>query len=214
MSSSDDELRYARAMVWINNVFGGGTIPRREFAPEELISEELTSSALESFNSISNSVDSGNVGFDDKSASIVDFKSSAFRAVKITLVNNSPFSLVRFKYSKEHSNWMGDVQPPESIAPGHVVVWGVESNGVAAGTEGWVEYLVCGDYKDAGPQNLKMSFKVYWDNPAIGSNSRHHSWPLGDESNPIWNKVTLKDPDEESIGGDHCRMKWVFQYLG
>lgn len=214
MSSSDNELRSARAMVWINNIFGGGIIPRREFAPEELISEELTSSALESFNSVSNSVDSGGVGADDKFANIVDFKSSAFRAVKITLVNNSPFSLVRFKYSMEHSNWMDDVQPPESIAPGQVVVWGVESNGLAAGTEGGVEYLICGNYKDAGPQDLKMSFKVHWNNPAFGSNSCSHSWPSGDASNPIWNKVTLKDPDDGSIGGDHCKMKWVFQYLG
>lgn len=44
MSNSEDELRYARAMVWINNVFGGGVVPHREFSPEELISEEFSSS--------------------------------------------------------------------------------------------------------------------------------------------------------------------------
>ncbi len=214
MSNSEDELRYARAMVWINNVFGGGVVPRREFSPEELISEEFSSSALESFNSVSNSLASEDIEVDDKFANIVNFKSSAFRSVKITLVNRSPYSLVLFKHSLEHSNWMGGSLPPESIAPGQVVAWGTESNGGAVGTEGWVEYLICGDYKNAGPQNMKMSFKVYWDNPAAGSNSCRHSWPLGDASHPIWNKVSLKDPDPDSISGNDCKMQWIFQYEG
>lgn len=213
MSNSEDELRHARAMDWISNIFGGGILPHRQFAPEELISEELTSSALESFNLASNSVASEEVA-DEKFLNIANFESSATRAAKITLVNSSPFTLVKFKQSLEHSNWMGDTPPPESIAPGQVVIWGAESNGLMVGTEGWVEYLVCGDYKNSGPQDLKMSFRVHWSNPFTGSNSCRQSWPLGDASHPIWNKVSLKDPDEGSIGGDHCNMKWVFQYLG
>lgn len=214
MSNTDEEVRAARVMVWINNVFGGGIPPRSSRDPDDLVSEELAPSALQSFSAVSLSVASGTFGVAQEFEGINEFESSAARSAKITLVNKSPFFLVKFKQCLEHSNWMAGEQPPESIAPGQTVVWGSESNGLMVGTEGSVEYLICGEYKDSGPQDLKMSFKVDWNNPFAGANSCRHSWPKGDASNPIWNKVSLKDPDPDSISGDHCKMRWIFQYEG
>lgn len=214
MSNSDEEVRAARVLLWINNFFGGGLPPRGSRDPNELVSEELASSALQSFSAVSLSVASGALGVAQEFEGITEFESSAAKSAKITLVNNSPFFLLKFKQCLEHSEWMAGEQPPESIAPGQVVAWGSESNGLMVGTEGSVEYLICGEYKNSGPQDLKMSFKVNWNNPFIGSNSCRHSWPQGDASNPIWNKVSLKDPAPDTIGGDHCKMQWIFQYEG
>lgn len=214
MSNSDEELRYARVMDWINKSFGGGVGRYDLKEPRELISEEMTLSALESFKSVSKAVASGAVRVAQEFANIVGFRSGAARSTKITFVNSSPFNLIRVEQHLDHGIWMDSMHPPEVIEPGQTVAWGSESSGFMTGTEGSAEYRICGNYENAGPQDLRISFKVHWDNPYDGSNSRSHSWPSGDESNPFWNKVSLKDPDGGSIHGDNCEMQWVFRYLG
>ncbi|MFD2641885.1 hypothetical protein [Pseudomonas japonica] len=214
MSNSDEEVRAARVMVWIDEAFGGGMGSHQAKPPHDLISEKMISSALESFNSVSSAVAAGAVRVAQEFANILGFRSGAARSVKVTFVNSSPFNLIKAKSGLSHGIWMDDMQPPEVIEPGQTVAWGSESSGIATGTEGSVEYCICGSFENAGPQDLKISFRVDWDNPYGGSNSCRHSWPSGDDTNPFWNKVSLEDPSNGSIHGDNCEMRWIFRYLG
>src|SRR5689334_2318917 len=109
----------------------------------------------------------------------------AARSVKATLVNQADRKLVRAgEPHLDHGEWI--TEPPGSIDPGTNGEWKSESNGVATGTEGWVEYTL-------GGVDGKSHFG--WNNPFVGSNSYDHSAPPGyvtDRSGGGGNDATVK----------------------
>lgn len=84
----------------------------------------------------------------------------AARQVTITLNNFTSSALHLRGSSLEHGIF--NPGPPQTIYAGTSASWKAESAGFATGTEGYVWYV---------PADGQTEFQLYWDNPAIGSNS-------------------------------------------
>jgi len=79
----------------------------------------------------------------------------------VTIHNQTNQVLTHLSDSLSGGEWTEPLTPPGSIAPGAVVWWQSESDGVATGTEGRAAYRI----GDSGDQ-----FDVHWDNPFAGTN--------------------------------------------
>uniref|UniRef100_UPI0004CB92B3 aegerolysin family protein n=1 Tax=Streptomyces rimosus TaxID=1927 RepID=UPI0004CB92B3 len=94
---------------------------------------------------------------------------TAARSTRVRLVNNTGVLLARSGVGLSHGIWTGDDVPPSLIKPDDWATWKSESDGVATGTEGWVEYLLAGGSK----------ITLRWNNPFVGSNSYSCEVPPG-----------------------------------
>ncbi|MCH7395965.1 aegerolysin family protein [Acinetobacter dispersus] len=207
---NDEDQKIARILDKIGgNSGGGGRAPK---LPGQFIYEGLVPSAEGAFQDAKNAVEKGISRVGEEFANIFGFRSGAARSTKVTLVNQTPFHLVKVKDHLGGGIWMKNQRPPETIEPGKTVIFGSESNGIATGTEGSVDYRICGVFEKSGAQDTGMNFQVYWNNPYHGSNKVSHGWPNCDASNPFWNDFSLGDPN--SIRGDNSEVQWVLKYVG
>ncbi|MGP3591754.1 phosphatidylinositol-specific phospholipase C [Vagococcus sp. WN89Y] len=85
---------------------------------------------------------------------------AAARQVSITL-NNFSSSVLHLRGSSV-SHGIFNPGPPETIYAGTSASWQAESAGFATGTEGYTWYV---------PEDGITEFELYWNNPAVGSNS-------------------------------------------
>jgi hypothetical protein len=84
----------------------------------------------------------------------------AARSYWVRVYNYTGTELTLTNKDLQHGIWSnnGGATPPDVIPEGHRAEWGSESDGFATGTEGEAIYA-----SGAG------EFKIYWDNPYIGS---------------------------------------------
>lgn len=180
--------------------------------PGSLITEKMARDAIEKFEEIKSAAVEAADYAAHEFLQLIGFRSGAFRSTKITLVNRSPFYLVKMGEDVCHGIWMTGKEPPTVIGPGKVVLWGSESEGAGTGTEGAVQYRICGEFEGYGRQDLGLSFKIHWSNPALGSNKSWREWPDGDENNPYWERVGMEFPSDSSLKGDNNEIVWGFRY--
>lgn len=98
---------------------------------------------------------------------------AAARQVSITFNNFSSSALHLRGSSLAHGIF--NPGPPETIYAGTSASWQAESSGVLTGTEGSVWYV---------PEDGQTEFELYWDNPAVGSNSYSSSVKNGNSE--VW----------------------------
>jgi hypothetical protein len=91
-------------------------------------------------------------------------RAEAARSVIVTLSNQTNNTLYLWYDNVSSGIWTH--QPPASIPPGGTVLFGTESNGFMTGTSGMVNY-----YLSSSTGYWYKYFKLYWNNPYIGSNS-------------------------------------------
>lgn len=102
----------------------------------------------------------------------------AKRSVRITLSNNTPFTLTLIDPSIASTdpcggNWTDLWRPPQQIQPKSHGQWQTESAGLATGTEGWVKYLIenTDDDLTADPTGNTLCRQelvyIHWDNPFV-----------------------------------------------
>lgn len=217
MSNESSEMQFAKFMDAINRNLGGGGTNSSHIDPIK-IEEDIERYAQNAFMDVKRAIEEVGGSIEtvakrvaEEFENILGFRSGAARSVKVTLINVSPFHLVKVGEGLSHGIWMKEESSPNIISPGETVVFGSESSGLFTGTEGWAKYRLCGDFESSGSQDLGISFQLNWDNPFSGSNSCSHSWPDGNGENPLWNTVSLKDP---AIHGDNAEIEWVFNYYG
>ncbi len=97
----------------------------------------------------------------------------AFRSVDVTFRNLSNQALTKINQDRPHGIWV--TEPPAMIAPGAVVHWRSESQGFNTGTEAWVLYRM--------PNGAQV--RLWWDNPAEGTNNYDIATPAGFEGEHI-----------------------------
>ena len=83
-------------------------------------------------------------------------------SVTSTFVNNSGSALIGISDQLDHGVWTNNNVPPSRIEAGETVSWESESDGVATGTEGEVQYEI---------EGTSITMNVHWDDPFVGSNS-------------------------------------------
>ena len=115
----------------------------------------------------------------------------AARSVTINFDNTTDVALVLAKAHLDHGIWGND--PPARIEAGESRTWEAESDGLATGTEGFVDFSL-----DLGPGAVG-TVHVYFDNPFVGSNSYDQSAPAA---------YTLKRNGDGS--GDDSTANWAF----
>jgi hypothetical protein len=93
----------------------------------------------------------------------------AARSVTITLTNDIDAALVLKHWDLDFGVW--GTNPPARIEPGASATWEAESNGVAQGTEGSVDFALALGAGTTGTVHL------FFDNPFVGSNSYDQSCP-------------------------------------
>jgi Aegerolysin len=86
----------------------------------------------------------------------------AARSVFTTFTNNTEYILGKSWQNLDHGVWTDDIEPPQTIVSGETVTWSSESDGIATGTEGRVDYTV----GDGGPV-----IELHWNNPFAGGNT-------------------------------------------
>ena len=112
----------------------------------------------------------------------------AARSVSVTFTNKTTIALVRTSDHLDHGEW--DTEPPLRIEAGQTVGWESESNNVATGTEGHVNYTI---------EGLPGSDTYwYWDNPFVTANEYH-------QNVPETFKATRSGGD-----GNNADVAWVF----
>ncbi|NKY31327.1 hypothetical protein [Nocardia gamkensis] len=84
----------------------------------------------------------------------------AARSYWVRVYNYTGTDLTLTNKALQHGVWSnnGGATPPDVIPEGRRAEWGSESDGLATGTEGEVVYA-----------SAAGEFKVYWDNPYVGS---------------------------------------------
>jgi len=98
---------------------------------------------------------------------------AAARQVSITLNNFSSSALHLRGSSLYHGIF--NPGPPQTVYAGTSAHWQAESSGVLTGTEGSVWYV---------PEDNVTEFELYWNNPAVGSNSYGSS--VKNASSDVW----------------------------
>jgi hypothetical protein len=95
----------------------------------------------------------------------------ARRSVRITLLNNTPFTLTWLASNRCHGIWTDPWIPPRLIAPQSQGTWQTESSGIGTGTEAWVKYLLTNNGVDfmTGQSCVPELVFIHWDNPFIWS---------------------------------------------
>ncbi len=91
------------------------------------------------------------------------------RSTRITLLNNTPFTLTFLASNRCHGDWTDPWQPPSQIPPNTQGGWQSESSGIATGTEAWVKYILNNTDSDfaTGQPCLPELVYIYWDNPFV-----------------------------------------------
>ncbi|MGV9713164.1 OmpL47-type beta-barrel domain-containing protein [Gordonia sp. NPDC003424] len=129
----------------------------------------------------------------------------AARSVTITLTNDIDAALVLTHWDLDHGVW--GTNPPARIEPGTSATWEAESDGVATGTEGSVDFEL-----DLGAGTTGR-VHLFFDNPFVGSNSYDQSAPAafsftgpgGSDGNDSTFRLTLTDA---STTGDGIPDDW------
>ena len=62
----------------------------------------------------------------------------------------------------DHGVWTNNNMPPSRIEAGETVSWESESDGIATGTEGEVQYQI---------EGTSITMNLHWDDPFVGANS-------------------------------------------
>ncbi len=83
-------------------------------------------------------------------------------SVTSTFVNNSGSALIGIGGQLDHGEWTNNNKPPARIEAGETVSWESESDGIATGTEGEVQYQI---------EGTSITMNLHWDDPFVGSNS-------------------------------------------
>lgn len=114
----------------------------------------------------------------------------AYRSFYIEVINLTGIDLGLREKSLSHGIWGNDDRdtPPEEIPSRSKGIVHAESQGFDTGTEGSVSY--------GSPDG---DFKIYWDNPAVGSNSFGVQVPSG------------YDKTYSSISGNNANVKLTLQ---
>lgn len=99
----------------------------------------------------------------DKGRLVSKIEPHAARQVNINF-NNFTSSELKLKGTSLEHGIFGSA-PPQKISAGKVAAWTAESAGLLTGTEGYVWY------EPVTGESLGSEFELYWNNPAIGSNS-------------------------------------------
>jgi hypothetical protein len=90
------------------------------------------------------------------------------RSVQITLVNNTPFTLIEYRAGLCHGNWSG--APPATVASTNTQVqqvqWQSQDAEIFTGTEGFVKYT-CPQAAEADRETPAELVYIYWDNPYV-----------------------------------------------
>src|SRR6266704_1539419 len=92
------------------------------------------------------------------------------RSIRITLLNNTPFTLTFLASNRCHGDWTDLWHPPSHIPPKTQGAWQSESSGgIATGTEAWVKYILNTTDTDfaTGQPCLPELVYIHWDNPFI-----------------------------------------------
>jgi hypothetical protein len=95
----------------------------------------------------------------------------ARRSTRITLLNNTPFTLTWLASNRCGGIWTEPWTPPRQIPPKTQGAWQTESSGLGTGTEAWVKYLL---ENTDGPCLPELVY-IHWDNPFIWG---PHTQPL------------------------------------
>jgi hypothetical protein len=103
------------------------------------------------------------------------------RSTRITLLNNTPFTLTFLASNRCHGDWTDPWQPPSRIPPNTQGAWQSESSGIATGTEAWVKYLLNTTDSDfaTGQPCLPELVYIHWDNPFVWG---PHTKPIPDHT--------------------------------
>lgn len=90
------------------------------------------------------------------------------RSVRVTLSNNTDYSLILHSYGLCHGVWTEGWMPPKVIEKKKHGAWQSESAGVGTGTEGWIKYGIYDGLgrADDGKAHGNLVY-VAWDNPFI-----------------------------------------------
>lgn len=116
----------------------------------------------------------------------------AARSVSINFANKASVALVQTHRKLDHGIWT--TLPPARIEAGTSASWESESNGVATGTEGEIDFSI-----ESAPGQIAGKAHFHWDNPFVGSNSYDESVP----------QPFFKAP---RVGGnsDNSEITWTF----
>ena len=117
----------------------------------------------------------------------------AARSVIISFTNETVQTLQKLSAGLSHGTWT--TEPPQSIPQG-TSTWESESDGIATGTEGEVNYLI------PGKSTSQRTVHLHWDNPFVGDNSYDELAPDGFE-------ITHSDGS-----GDNAQVFWHFAGTG
>jgi hypothetical protein len=85
------------------------------------------------------------------------------RSTRVFFKNETSQTLFQTSASLDHGAWTNDIPPPQTIAPGTTGYWESESDGVATGDEGRIQYAI-------GAKGSQQTFYLHWDNPFSGQN--------------------------------------------
>jgi hypothetical protein len=100
----------------------------------------------------------------------------AKRSTRVTLSNNTNYTLSLLGATPCHGIWTEPWRPPSQILPKTHGAWQSESEGFLTGTEGWVKYVIQNDDLRPGAQNdtqkcpQELVF-IHWDNPFVWPSS-------------------------------------------
>ncbi|QGI66452.1 uncharacterized protein FFB20_02727 [Fusarium fujikuroi] len=89
---------------------------------------------------------------------------AAPRRIAVSLVNNTQQTLTWVDSGVDHGT--RDAHEPDTIGPGGTGNWGLKSDGIQTGCEGWMKWSI----GDNGP-----IVRLNYDNPYVGSNSYSYS---------------------------------------
>jgi hypothetical protein len=103
------------------------------------------------------------------------------RSTRITLLNNTPFTLTWLASNRCHGSWTDPWIPPRQISPKTQGAWQSESSGIGTGTEAWVKYLLNNNETDfaTGQPCLPELVYIHWDNPFVWG---PHTKPVPDHT--------------------------------
>ncbi|MFI6297958.1 hypothetical protein ACIBEJ_40650 [Nonomuraea sp. NPDC050790] len=114
----------------------------------------------------------------------------AARSVAVTFTNTTGEILGKNFEALMHGVWTNGIEPPQTVMPGETVSWESESDGVATGTEGRLQYRV----GDGGP-----IIEMHWSNPFVGANTFDEVCVTG--------KALLRSGGD----GENARVSWTLE---
>lgn len=206
MSAEEDVLE------WINNLGSPGKIKMARL-PHEIITAQNVEDAIDWMEEAGETIAKGVKTLAKFTGGLI--RDGAYRSVVTTLENRTPFRLQLTKHELSHGIWTSQMDPPGHIPAFSIAVWSSESEGFNTGTEGMVQYVFCHDERfpdigDAVRGDKNLWFNIYWDNPAMGSNSVSKRWIDSQNHNEVWDNLHLVEPDY--IKDNQAHHHWLLRF--